>query len=148
MPGLLLTGDAANTDPACALSPEHDKLLAMRCIESQAEAPAFVYRNFANALSPSHVASSAGAHRRKSQSSRGETEMDVRAAVAFEAGKPLSVETVQLEGPRAAKSWLSSRRRASATPTSSPCPERTRKACFRRSWGTRAPASSSTWAKA
>jgi S-(hydroxymethyl)glutathione dehydrogenase/alcohol dehydrogenase len=26
--------------------------------------------------------------------------MDVRAAVAFEAGKPLSVETVQLEGPR------------------------------------------------
>jgi S-(hydroxymethyl)glutathione dehydrogenase/alcohol dehydrogenase len=27
--------------------------------------------------------------------------MDVRAAVAFEAGKPLSVETVQLEGPRA-----------------------------------------------
>ena len=27
--------------------------------------------------------------------------MDVRAAVAFEAGKPLAVETVQLEGPRA-----------------------------------------------
>ena len=27
--------------------------------------------------------------------------MDVRAAVAFEAGKPLSIETVQLEGPRA-----------------------------------------------
>lgn len=27
--------------------------------------------------------------------------MDVRAAVAFEAGKPLSLETVQLEGPRA-----------------------------------------------
>ncbi len=27
--------------------------------------------------------------------------MDVRAAVAFEAGKPLSVETVQLDGPRA-----------------------------------------------
>ncbi|MEK9693448.1 MAG: zinc-binding dehydrogenase, partial [Rhodospirillaceae bacterium] len=26
--------------------------------------------------------------------------MDVRAAVAFEAGKPLSIETVQLEGPR------------------------------------------------
>ena len=27
--------------------------------------------------------------------------MDVKAAVAFEAGKPLSIETVQLEGPRA-----------------------------------------------
>ena len=27
--------------------------------------------------------------------------MDVRAAVAHEAGKPLSIETVQLEGPRA-----------------------------------------------
>jgi S-(hydroxymethyl)glutathione dehydrogenase/alcohol dehydrogenase len=27
--------------------------------------------------------------------------MEVRAAVAFEAGKPLSIETVQLEGPRA-----------------------------------------------
>jgi S-(hydroxymethyl)glutathione dehydrogenase/alcohol dehydrogenase len=29
-----------------------------------------------------------------------EMEMDVKAAVAFEAGKPLSIETVQLEGPR------------------------------------------------
>ena len=27
--------------------------------------------------------------------------MDIKAAVAFEAGKPLSIETVQLEGPRA-----------------------------------------------
>ncbi len=27
--------------------------------------------------------------------------MDVRAAVAHEAGKPLVIETVQLEGPRA-----------------------------------------------
>jgi NADPH:quinone reductase-like Zn-dependent oxidoreductase len=27
--------------------------------------------------------------------------MDVRAAVAFEAGKPLSIETVQLDGPKA-----------------------------------------------
>ncbi|MBW2161072.1 MAG: alcohol dehydrogenase catalytic domain-containing protein, partial [Deltaproteobacteria bacterium] len=27
--------------------------------------------------------------------------MEVRAAVAHEAGKPLSIETVQLEGPRA-----------------------------------------------
>ena len=27
--------------------------------------------------------------------------MDVKAAVAFEAGKPLTIETVQLEGPQA-----------------------------------------------
>lgn len=27
--------------------------------------------------------------------------MDVKAAVAWEAGKPLTIETVQLEGPRA-----------------------------------------------
>src|ERR671916_1247059 len=27
--------------------------------------------------------------------------MDVRAAVAFEAGKPLTIETVQLDGPKA-----------------------------------------------
>ena len=26
--------------------------------------------------------------------------MDVRAAVAFEAGKPLAIETVQLDGPK------------------------------------------------
>src|SRR5277367_465077 len=31
----------------------------------------------------------------------GEVNMDVRAAVAFEAGKPLVIETVQLEGPKA-----------------------------------------------
>jgi S-(hydroxymethyl)glutathione dehydrogenase / alcohol dehydrogenase len=30
-----------------------------------------------------------------------DTPMDVRAAVAFEAGKPLAIETVQLDGPRA-----------------------------------------------
>jgi pyrroloquinoline quinone biosynthesis protein E len=60
-----LTGDAANTDPACALSPEHDKLLSIAHVESEAAAPAFVYRNFANALNHSHVASSAGAHREK-----------------------------------------------------------------------------------
>ena len=27
--------------------------------------------------------------------------MDIRAAIAFEAGKPLTIETVQLEGPKA-----------------------------------------------
>src|SRR5690606_27671752 len=34
------------------------------------------------------------------QPSRRTLKMDVRAAVAFEAGKPLSIETVQLEGPK------------------------------------------------
>jgi S-(hydroxymethyl)glutathione dehydrogenase/alcohol dehydrogenase len=32
---------------------------------------------------------------------RGGNVVDVRAAVAHEAGKPLAIETVQLEGPRA-----------------------------------------------
>ena len=32
--------------------------------------------------------------------------MDVRAAVAFEAGKPLTIETVQLEGPRAGEALV------------------------------------------
>ncbi|GIS96787.1 MAG: hypothetical protein CM1200mP24_00710 [Gammaproteobacteria bacterium] len=31
--------------------------------------------------------------------------MDVRAAVAFSAGKPLQVETVQLDGPRWGRYW-------------------------------------------
>jgi len=29
--------------------------------------------------------------------------MDVRAAVAFAAGKPLTIETVQLEGPKSGR---------------------------------------------
>jgi Zn-dependent alcohol dehydrogenase len=44
--------------------------------------------------------------------------MDVRAAVAFEAGKPLEVTTVQLEGPR-----------ASAIPTNSLAPAPIPKGC-------------------
>src|SRR3546814_12823079 len=32
--------------------------------------------------------------------------MDVRAAVALEAGEPLSIETVQLEGPRAGEALV------------------------------------------
>jgi radical SAM protein with 4Fe4S-binding SPASM domain len=48
-----LTGDAGNTDPACALSPEHDKVLAIAEAESAAEPPATIYRNYANAAKPS-----------------------------------------------------------------------------------------------
>ena len=43
-----LTGDAGNTDPACALSPEHDKMLAIAASESGTAAPAFLYRNYPN----------------------------------------------------------------------------------------------------
>ena len=46
---LAITGDAANTDPACELSPFHDRLLALATAEAGANPPAFVYRQFANA---------------------------------------------------------------------------------------------------
>ncbi len=39
-----LTGDAANTDPACALSPRHEEIFALAVAESGAPPPAFVYR--------------------------------------------------------------------------------------------------------
>jgi pyrroloquinoline quinone biosynthesis protein E len=46
-----LTGDAATTDPACALSPHHHQLdLAVR--HAAAEAPAFTYREMRRAPSP------------------------------------------------------------------------------------------------
>jgi pyrroloquinoline quinone biosynthesis protein E len=46
-----LTGDAAATDPACALSPHHHQLdLAVR--HAAAEAPAFTYREMRRAPSP------------------------------------------------------------------------------------------------
>ena len=40
-----LTGDAANTDPACSLSPEHEKMLAIATAEADADATDFTYRN-------------------------------------------------------------------------------------------------------
>ena len=41
---LALTGDAANTDPACALSPAHELVLQTALRESAAPPPAFIYR--------------------------------------------------------------------------------------------------------
>lgn len=41
-----LTGDAANTDPACALSEHHETLLAAAVEESAQDRRAFVYRRF------------------------------------------------------------------------------------------------------
>jgi pyrroloquinoline quinone biosynthesis protein E len=42
-----LTGNAANTDPACTLSPLHDHLFRTAESEAAADANRFVYRNFA-----------------------------------------------------------------------------------------------------
>ncbi len=39
-----LTGDAANTDPACELSPRHGAILELAATESMAAPPPFVYR--------------------------------------------------------------------------------------------------------
>lgn len=42
-----LTGDAANTDPACSLSPRHREVFTMAQTEAGAEHNQFLYRNFA-----------------------------------------------------------------------------------------------------
>ncbi len=39
-----LTGDAAATDPACELSPDHARMLGLAVAESEAEIPPFTYR--------------------------------------------------------------------------------------------------------
>lgn len=41
---MALTGDAANTDPACELSPEHDRIFALAAQEAQEKPPEFIYR--------------------------------------------------------------------------------------------------------
>ncbi len=46
---LALTGDAANTDPACSLSPRHKEFFDLAEAESHAPAPAFVYRRYGGA---------------------------------------------------------------------------------------------------
>ena len=42
-----LTGDAANTDPACALSPLHETIFKQAEREAEGETNRFLYRNFA-----------------------------------------------------------------------------------------------------
>jgi pyrroloquinoline quinone biosynthesis protein E len=44
-----LTGDAANTDPACSLSPLHNQLFKTAEAEAEAGNGEFIYRNYANA---------------------------------------------------------------------------------------------------
>lgn len=41
-----LTGDAAETDPACSLSPHHQRVFKTAEIEAEAGATRFIYRNF------------------------------------------------------------------------------------------------------
>ena len=46
---MAITGDARNTDPACALSPYHGEMVRLAREEAAKPAPAFVYRNPRNA---------------------------------------------------------------------------------------------------
>ena len=48
---MAITGDARNTDPACALSPYHGEMVALARTEAAKEPPPFVYRNPRNAPS-------------------------------------------------------------------------------------------------
>jgi pyrroloquinoline quinone biosynthesis protein E len=41
-----LTGDARNTDPACAKSPQHDAIVALATAEAEADNRHFNYRKF------------------------------------------------------------------------------------------------------
>ncbi len=43
-----LTGDAGNTDPVCAKSPDHTKILELAEQEAAAQPPPFLYRNYGN----------------------------------------------------------------------------------------------------
>jgi pyrroloquinoline quinone biosynthesis protein E len=49
---LALTGDAANTDPACSLSPLHQEWAKVAAIESHDTPPEFVFRRMGGAKTP------------------------------------------------------------------------------------------------
>lgn len=51
-----LTGDAANTDPACSLSPMHEAWAKVADVESHSPAPEFVYRRVGGAAKAKEVA--------------------------------------------------------------------------------------------
>ncbi|MBU2580602.1 MAG: pyrroloquinoline quinone biosynthesis protein PqqE [Alphaproteobacteria bacterium] len=48
---MALTGDAANTDPACSLSPMHEEWAKVAHAESHTETPEFIYRRMGSAAS-------------------------------------------------------------------------------------------------
>ncbi|MCW5713217.1 MAG: pyrroloquinoline quinone biosynthesis protein PqqE [Bauldia sp.] len=50
-----LTGDAGNTDPACHLSPLHDKIFKLAQTEAATDVREFKYRNYANATPKAEV---------------------------------------------------------------------------------------------
>jgi len=47
-----LTGDAGATDPACALSPDHEKILQIARSDSRSDEGAYTYRNYSNRPGP------------------------------------------------------------------------------------------------
>lgn len=51
-----LTGDAASTDPACALSPAHERIFRMAANEAAGDHRRFIYRNFAGGTLEADVA--------------------------------------------------------------------------------------------
>jgi len=71
--------------------------------------------------------------------------METRAAVAFEADKPLSIEMVQLEGPREGECLVEIKATGVCHQTNSPVPATIRKACSRPSWATKGRVSLSMW---
>ena len=64
--------------------------------------------------------------------------MKSRAAVAWEAGKPLVIEAVDIEGPKNGEVLLRVKATGSATPTLTLFRARTRRESFLPSWATRA----------
>jgi len=74
--------------------------------------------------------------------------MDVRAAVAFEAGKPLEIETVQLEGPKAGEVLVEIKATGICHTDAFTCRAKIPKACSRRSSAMKARASWSRSARA
>ncbi len=48
-----ITGNAADTDPACELSPRHQGLVELAQAESDRTPPPFVYRRLGGAAGPS-----------------------------------------------------------------------------------------------
>jgi S-(hydroxymethyl)glutathione dehydrogenase / alcohol dehydrogenase len=70
--------------------------------------------------------------------------MKTRAAVALAAGQPLSIETVDLDGPRAGEVLVEIRATGVCHTDAFTCRARTRRARFPRSSATRAPGSWST----
>jgi len=60
--------------------------------------------------------------------------MQTRAAVARQAGKILSLETVDIEGPKFGEVMVEIKATGICQPMNIPCPAPTPKGCFRRSW--------------